>query len=221
MNPNTDNTTQKNPRSTKGSSKYLTGSSVKKSEYVELKEINPEMLYRLSKGDYEVFSHIFLHYRKSLIDFLAHLIHNKEDAKDISQDIFAMMWENKAKLTTIRSFKNYLYQSAKYLAFGLLDSRKVADKYSDFKVNSETEYSETPDDIYRGKELEVIIRICIDNMPAKQKEVFRLSHDEGLSNTEIAERLNISKNTVEGYLSRARKNIKELTIIFIYLFFLQ
>ena len=179
------------------------------------------MLYRLSKGDYEAFSHIFLHYRKSLIDFLAHLIHNREDAKDISQDVFAMMWESKEKLTTIRSFKNYLYQSAKYLAFGLLDSRKVADKYSDFKINSDTEYSDTPDDIYRGKELDIIIRICLDNMPAKQKEVFQLSHDEGLTNAEIATRLNISKTTVEGYLSRAKKSIKEITIIFIYLFFLQ
>ena len=49
----------------------------------------------------------------------------------------------------------------------------------------------------------------INALPQRQKEVYLLHKVEGLKYSEIAERLNISVNTIENHMSRALKTIRE------------
>ena len=56
------------------------------------------------------------------------------------------------------------------------------------------------------REMEKSIKKIVDSMPDRRKQIFRLSREEGFSNKEIAEKLNISKNTVENQLVTALKN---------------
>ena len=57
------------------------------------------------------------------------------------------------------------------------------------------------------KDMEDIIRKAINTLPPKRRTVFMLSRYEGLSNKEIAAKLNISVNTVESQMSKAIKTI--------------
>jgi RNA polymerase sigma-70 factor, ECF subfamily len=82
-------------------------------------------------------------------------------------------------------------------------------------VNLELEYNE----------LSYKLDKIINDLPERQKEVFLLHKIEGLKYSEIADRLNISVNTIENHMSRALKTIRKklgdyslVAILFLYLF---
>ena len=56
---------------------------------------------------------------------------------------------------------------------------------------------------YDAERMRQMVLDEIERMPAQRREVFRLSRIEGLANDQIAERLRISKRTVEGHLNKA------------------
>ena len=56
--------------------------------------------------------------------------------------------------------------------------------------------------------------MIVETMPPQRKMIYRMSRNEGLSNTEIAENLQLSKKTVENHLNLALKGIAERGIDF-------
>lgn len=60
------------------------------------------------------------------------------------------------------------------------------------------------------------IRAVVEKMPARRKEIYILSRERGLSNAEIAKKLDISKKTVENHLNLALKEIRDVLAILIF-----
>lgn len=88
-------------------------------------------------------------------------------------------------------------------------------------------YSENPTEIdAENNKLNYNLHEIINELPARQKEVYILHHIEGLKYSEISKRLNISTNTVENHMARALKTIRlkltsyNLLILFIITLFL-
>ena len=54
-----------------------------------------------------------------------------------------------------------------------------------------------------------LINKLIETLPPRQKTVFLLSKKDGLSNSDISSKLNITKNTVENHLVRAKAILKK------------
>jgi RNA polymerase sigma-70 factor (ECF subfamily) len=91
----------------------------------------------------------------------------------------------------------------------------------------ETEsYSDSTASSIDFNDLENAVNEIVEQLPPKRQKVFRLSRNEGLSNDEIAKRMNIQKKTVENHLNHALKYLREklneksfLTILFFVLFY--
>ncbi|MNY39229.1 RNA polymerase sigma factor [compost metagenome] len=74
------------------------------------------------------------------------------------------------------------------------------------------------------RELKQQIDNSINALPPQCRIVFKLSRQEGLSNKEIAEKLNLSEHTIKSHLKKANKDIQGniellITLIFIHMFF--
>lgn len=182
------------------------------------KDVESRYLERMSQDDTASFDVLFLLYYPRLLAFIDSLVKNKDDAKDISQDIFLKLWNNRKKMAEVTSLKPYLFQMAKNGVYDYFKGHTSYTHYGEMReyenvgIDSVTEAVEAHD-------LELLIDIVIENMPPQRKSIFIMSRKEGLSNDDISKKLNLSKRTIETHISSALNDIRKL-ISQINLFFL-
>ncbi len=163
------------------------------------------LLNLLKKGKQDAFEVIFDRYWKRLYSYAFRIYAEEKICEDIVQEVFISLWE-KASDSHILNLEAYLLRAVKY---------KIANYIRDLKFNQThidaLLYIPSPSTTEKPleyQEFESKIFSEIEKLPPRSKEVFLLSRFEHLSNTEIAEKLNISIRTVETHISMALKQLK-------------
>jgi len=106
------------------------------------------------------------------------------------------------------SLKSFLYKITVNQIYNYLKHEAVRQKYLDhLSILESTESDDSQQDMLH-RDLQLIIDKLIERMPEKQRIIFKLSRQEGLSNNEIANRLGLSVRSVENQIYRALKFIK-------------
>ena len=171
-----------------------------------------EYIQAFANGNNRAFELLFLYYQPRLVAFINGFIKDVEEARDISQDIFLKLWENRQKCGEILSFKAFLFKTAKFAIYNHFDHQLVADKYVELMLYTPTETDDTEERLF-AQELQQLIELTIKNMPEQRRRVFEMSRKEGLSNEEIAQKLGISKRTVENHITTALAAIRKVTFL--------
>lgn len=171
--------------------------------------LEKKLLLNLKKGDAGAFEIIFFKYNQRLFNFCFRFFSSKEEAGDLVQRVFISLWEQRDMLDPERPVSSYLYGIARNLVYQ--EFRKSVFKEAlNRKIIKEAEISE--DSGYREiffDDLKEVLAALIEQLPGRQKEIYKLSREEGLSYTEIASRLGISENTVDTQLRRALSFLRE------------
>ncbi len=131
---------------------------------------------------------------------------NKEDAEDITQDVFLKLAQKIQGFKETSSFKTWLYRIVINAAKDFFKKNKrKKEKESAFleheKLNANISSKETP----LGEKLYSLI----DNLPIKQKEAALLVFSEGLSHKEAADVLNCAETTISWRVFQVRKRLKK------------
>lgn len=179
--------------------------------------ITPETLNELREGSHEAYRTIYLTYKESIEFFLFKLTRSEEEAREITQEIFVNVWEKRRQVDTAKSIKSYLYSIAKNSALNYFAHQKVVERYHTANPFTE-EAGCVSDEQLIARETELLIEIAVSRMPKQRRRIFELSQYEGLSNEEIATRLEMNKLTVANHLANARKDIKDILTLFFILF---
>lgn len=176
----------------------------------------------LIKGNVRAFEELYNRYHDLLYGYIYNKLRNREEAQDIVHDVLVKIWDKREQLANVKSLKSYLFTAVRNRAFDLFTKKKISDKYLLSLEDALEKYNPSADYLVREKELEHYIRIQIDQLAPKMKEVFKLSRYDYMSNGEIADLMGISKNTVETQIKRALKVLryKLTTLLSILLFFL-
>jgi RNA polymerase sigma-70 factor, ECF subfamily len=173
---------------------------------------NLELLYlkKIKNNDQKSFDALFMYYQPRLVNFITGFIKDREEARDMSQEIFFKIWMTRSTLTQINSFKSYLFQMARHAVYDYYDHTLVKEKFELYQIDqSVTEYT-IEAELY-AKELELSIDLAIGMMQPQRKMIYTMSRKEGLSNDEIALRLNLNKRTIENQISLALTTLREIT----------
>lgn len=168
-----------------------------------------ELTALLKEGDSNAFTEIFTRYSALLYQHTYNKIRSAEEARDIVQEIFAKLWTryDELDLKTL-NLKGYLYATARNAVFDLLRHKMHIDAYvASYTKFAENEVAET-DYLIREKQFTALIEAEIAALPPRMREVFELRRTEGLSNKQIAERLDISENTVKDQVKKATQKLK-------------
>ena len=151
---------------------------------------------------------LFKEYYVRLCHFAWQLLNDKEMAEDVVQDAFMVYWNNKETIiNNDTAIKNFLYSAVRNACYNLVRREKVNQRFLQLNPLDEIEEPHVLTDIIRS---EVMVEIygIIQSMPPGCQEIFRLGYLDGLSNTEIAEQLDISVNTVKTQKQRGLKLVK-------------
>ena len=165
----------------------------------------------------ENFDSIYINNFSRLFLFAKEYVLFDEEAENIVQDIFLMLWEKREALRVDVSLTAYLFTLVKNKCIDFLRHQMVEQMYSE---NVKHEYNEelnvklfaleSFDHNFSSEEdIETLLRNAIDKLPERCRLIFIKSHIEGKKYKEIAEELNLSVNTVEGQISIALKKLRE------------
>ena len=165
----------------------------------------------------ESFDSIYINNFSRLFLFAKEYVLFDEEAENIVQDIFLMLWEKREALRVDVSLTAYLFTLVKNKCIDFLRHQMVEQMYSE---NVKHEYNEelnvklfaleSFDHNFSSEEdIETLLRNAIDKLPERCRLIFIKSRIEGKKYKEIAEELNLSVNTVEGQISIALKKLRE------------
>ena len=153
-----------------------------------------------------VFDFVFNYYYSGLCAYSKHWTDDSAVAEDIVQDFFVFLWINSSKLEITSSLKSYFFISVKNRTLNYLKHEKVKEQYKN-EVIKETSLNYT-DWTITESELTEIIEKAIQKLPPRCREIFKLNRIQGKNNGEIAEKLGLSKRTVELQISNALKFLR-------------
>lgn len=169
-----------------------------------------------TKGDEKAFEYIFKTYFSYLLNYARQILKDTDAAEEIVESVFLNLWENKSEIKLETSLKSYLFKSVYNHCLNHLKHAQVKERYVLYfkhHVSTDSEgniiSADYPISNLIEKELSEIIEKSIQDLPAQCREVFMMSRYQNLKNEEIAQKLNISVNTVRTQISRALAKLRE------------
>ena len=143
----------------------------------------------------------------SVRKFVYYRCGDMEMALDVAQDVFMKVWEKRTFLSG-KDIKLLLYK----IATGICtDSYRRKMRFLTVEQSISTTHAEasSPEDEMIFRELVAAYTEALEQMMEKQKTVFLMSRDDGMTYSKIAENLRISVKSVEKYMSGALKSLKK------------
>jgi len=158
---------------------------------------------RIFQGDEEAFKILYEEFFHALLSVACKYV-EIEEARDIVQDTFFKLWSAPQKFLHINDMRFYLYRSVQNQCLNYIRDKKVEDNYRN-KMEVITE-----DYFYNAlleEEIFIRLRQAIDELPEKYRNVINLNL-EGLSDKEIAEKLDITIDAVKQQKKRGKEQLK-------------
>ena len=160
--------------------------------------------------DEKAFQQLFYHFYTDLVHFSRSIVGDIKLAEDIVSDIMLDIWNGKINYLTVINVKTYLFKATKNRSLNTISRDKIHLKY----INSifYTDFATSPEQLFIEKELKTVLDEAIHKLPEKTKMAFILVRDNSLTYQEVADIMNISKNTVDRHLQIAIQKIRLVLI---------
>jgi RNA polymerase sigma-70 factor, ECF subfamily len=175
-------------------------------------DIDKGTLKDIKNGNIKEFEKLFKSLYPLLCRYAERILNNKENAEQVVQDVFYLLWKNRETIDIRSSLKSYLYKAVFNKAMHLVEHEMVEKKYQSYLAFHESQSISTDQSVIDG-EVYQLYRQTLKELPDRCREVFLLSRNQGLKYIEIAEKLAISVKTVEANMGKAlsmfRRNFAE------------
>ncbi|MEN5094786.1 RNA polymerase sigma factor [Pseudomonas protegens] len=157
--------------------------------------------------DQQQLSALFIAQRGGLIRMLARVVGCANLAEDLAQETYLRV-AKALKARPIEHLQPFLYQTAQYLAFDHLRSQRSKRRF-EYQPTDGSQLSEVPtgapgpESHVQGQQQLHLLQQVLATLPKRQQQILVLHKLHDLSQSEIAQRLQVSLSTVEKDLRHA------------------
>ena len=162
----------------------------------------------ISQGSEHAFRLIFERYQRRMWLFVVALVKSTCVAEEIVQESFIKLWNYRDLLANVKNPDDFIFILMRNHALNWLRKWVSEQKGKTQLWEVMKQQSAYYDYSIEAKEMEQVVEQIIARLPAQQRNIFHLSRDMALSHQEIADQLNLSKNTVKNHLVAAFKSIR-------------
>ncbi len=136
------------------------------------------------------------------------MLHNKEEAEDVAQEIMLRLWKRKESLEELDNLKAFALKITKNLCLDKIKLRKkVVGEIENMAIISQ---NRNPEEILETANTVATFFDILKMLPEQQQLIVHLRNVEGLSFEEIEAITELNINVIRVTLSRARKSINEI-----------
>lgn len=174
------------------------------------------LLEAVYNNDEKAFNLLFERHWSKVYTAVFKFVKDEGACLEITNDIFVNIW-NKRHQLHIKSFKSYVITAGSYHGIRKRQSLKASPLMyvEDYEYTEDAEYSHSHRADFNGgevtiglRELNLEVDALLKDLPRRCREIYTMSRKENFSIDEIADRLHISKRTVENQLTYALKHLR-------------
>jgi RNA polymerase sigma-70 factor (family 1) len=174
--------------------------------YNELTDM--ELASFLKEGDHAAYVEIYNRYHAALYIHAFKRLQVREDCRDIVQELFTNLWLKREELTLTGHLSGYLYTSVRNRIFDFLAKNRLKTSYIESIQKFADNRNMSTDHLARQNQLKTIIEKEIQVLPPRTREIFELSRKGYFTHKQIAERLDISEQTVKTTVNNALRILR-------------
>src|SRR5574344_374310 len=171
--------------------------------------LNDDQLFDLiAQDDKGAFTEVYLKYNKLLYAVAYKYLLNKEMAEDTVQYVYTRLWEYRNELNIGISLKTYLFTMAKNYVLNTIRDEGAAMEKNYVMAQSAPEYEDNLVENLEKKDMMSFFYKAINSLSAQKRDICLMKIRDDMSTKEIAERINLSVNTVKTHYSEALKILR-------------
>lgn len=169
-------------------------------------EDNSFVISEIRSGNEDIFDDVYRLYFKGLCAFSSQYV-TKAESEEIVQDTMMWLWENRHTLIPEMSLKSLLFVIVKNKSLNRISHNQIKNRVHQEIIDKFENQFEDPN-FYLENELLKMFSEAIKKLPEEYRITFEMNRMEGLTHREIAERMNISPQTVNYRISQALKILR-------------
>lgn len=166
-----------------------------------------DLLSLIAGGDQAAFTQLFNKYRRKVLFIASNLLHSKDEAEDVLQNVFTKLWINRQKAPEINQFSSYLNTMVRNEVFNTLQRRSYLDAFVEEYLEKAEKETHTSGELLEEKKRKLLI--AIGQLTPQQRKVLELCGMEGYKQAEAARILGISTGTTKKHMADALKSIRK------------
>lgn len=180
-------------------------------------DVSDEVLIaRFKEGDDSSFRELVEKYQSRVYSIVLAIIGDKNDAEDLSQEIFVKVYRFLHQFKGRSKFFTWLYRLTINTCISARNKKKKDNEIYQFQSEKNLisahilqSDAKSPMEILQNKELEEKIKLALDSLSDGLKEVFVLREIEDLSYKQLSKIFNCPEGTIKSRLFRAREELKK------------
>lgn len=170
-----------------------------------------ELLKAIAGGDETALAQIYDRYRVILFGLLMRILNNREEAEDVLQEVFLQVWRRAADFDEKRGRPfTWLVTVARSRGIDRLRNLAARERVAIAGAREESEVvSDAATDAFRSEQ-RGLVSTALQQLPEEQQRPLMLAYFDGLTQSEIATRLDAPLGTVKTRMRTGMMKLREL-----------
>jgi RNA polymerase sigma-70 factor (ECF subfamily) len=170
-----------------------------------------ELLHAVARGDEGALARLYDQYRVILFSLLVRILNSREEAEDVLQEVFLQVWRGAKNFDESRGRPfTWLVTLTRSRGIDRIRQLGARQRLADAAAqNNPEEASDAVADAMYSEQKEIMAR-ALAELPEEQRRALDLAYFQGLTQSEIAEKLGTPLGTVKTRMRSGMMKLREL-----------